>query len=75
MIIDVGGIDLKKALYSVLVAVLAIAFAVSAFFVGKYVIESKKSADRYNELAQMVDSARADTTTATVSTRDRKSVV
>ncbi len=51
---------MKKRIYSILIGILAVIFAVSAFFVMKYVIESKKSTNRYNELSQMVEGARSE---------------
>ena len=48
----------KKALFIVIVAVLLIAFGVSAFMVGRYLINGKKQADRNDQLAQMVEDAR-----------------
>lgn len=48
---------LKKGLYIALSILLAGVFIISAFFVGKYFLEGKKSTDRYNELAGMVENA------------------
>lgn len=47
----------KKLLFTITVVLLVIAFAVSAFMVGKYVIEGKKSEDRFDELAQQASAA------------------
>lgn len=47
----------KKLLFTVTVILLVIAFSVSAFMVGKYVIEGKKSEDRFAELAQQASAA------------------
>ena len=47
----------KKLLFTITVVLLVIAFAVSAFMVGKYVIEGKKSEDRFAELANQASAA------------------
>ena len=47
----------KKLLFTVTVILLVIAFSVSAFMVGKYVIEGKKSEDRFAELANQASAA------------------
>ena len=47
----------KKALFTITVVVLVIAFAVSAFMVGSYLVDGKKSEDRYAELANQVAAA------------------
>lgn len=47
----------KKALFTITVVVLVIAFAVSAFMVGSYLVEGKKSEDRYDDLANQVAAA------------------
>ena len=46
---------LKKNLYTVLIIIFAAIFLVSAFIVGKYVIESKQAADLNNALADEVN--------------------
>lgn len=46
---------MKKPLYLALVAVLLVVFCVSAFFVGRYVIDGKREADRFDQLSQMKD--------------------
>ncbi|MBP3684499.1 MAG: class B sortase [Oscillospiraceae bacterium] len=58
----------KKLLFTITVVVLVIAFAVSAFMVGNYVIEGKKSEDRFEELAQQASAAA--TTQATQATEE-----
>ena len=55
----------KKLLFTITVVLLVIAFAVSAFMVGKYVIEGKKSEDRFAELANQASAAATETTEAT----------
>lgn len=47
----------KKLLFTITVVLLVIAFAVSAIMVGKYVIEGKKSEDRFAELAEQASAA------------------
>lgn len=57
----------KKGLFIGIVIVLVIAFGVSAFKVGSYVLEGKKSQDSYDELAQIkanAESAAKETTAA-----------
>ncbi len=54
---------MKKALFIVIVILLLIAFGVSAFMVGTYLLEGKEQEDRYNELASIA--ANAQTTEAT----------
>lgn len=61
---------MKKTLYLILTVVLLIVFGVSAFFVGRYVIESKREADRFNQLAQIKDQATAQTTQPSQSTEE-----
>ena len=55
----------KKLLFTITVVLLVIAFAVSAFMVGKYMIEGKKSEDRFAELANQASAAATETTEAT----------
>ena len=45
---------MKKVLSVVLIAALVIVFAVSAFMVGKYFMDSKKQSDEFDKLSQMV---------------------
>lgn len=47
----------KKILFTITVVLLVIAFGVSAFLVGNYIVESKKQSDRADELANMVSQA------------------
>ena len=44
---------MKKALYIIVIMILIIAFCVSAFLVARYVLEGKKQADRYEDLANI----------------------
>ena len=62
---------MKKILSIVIVIALVAVFAVSAFMVGKYFMDSKKSGDKYDELAEMVTKASeapAETTVAAADT-------
>jgi len=52
---------MKKALFTVIVLLLLIAFGVSAFMVGSYLLEGKEQEERYDELASIA--ANAQTTT------------
>ena len=52
----------KKLLFTITVVLLVIAFAVSAFMVGKYVIEGKKSEDRFADLANQASAAATEAT-------------
>ena len=52
---------MKKALFIVVVIALLIAFGVSAFMVGEYLLGSKEQADRNSELQQMVADAKKPT--------------
>lgn len=47
----------RKILFTITVILLVIAFGVSAFLVGNYIVESKKQSDRADELANMVSQA------------------
>ena len=55
---------MKKVLFIVVVVLLLIAFGVSAFMVGNYLLDSKKQADRNNALQQMVADAKQPTDAA-----------
>ena len=55
---------MKKVLFIVIVVALRIAFGVSAFMVGSYLINGKEQADRNEELAQMVEAAKPTTSAA-----------
>lgn len=47
----------RKILFTITVILLVIAFGVSAFLVGNYIVESKKQSDRNDQLANMVSQA------------------
>ena len=49
---------MRKVVFVVVVVLLLIAFGVSAFMVGSYLLGSKEQADRNEELAQMVEDAK-----------------
>ena len=62
---------MKKTLFTVTVILLLIAFGVSAFFVGRYLLEGKEQKDRYNQLASIAANAQTtvqETTAAAVET-------
>ena len=48
---------MKKPVFTIVVILLLIAFGVSAFMVGNYLIDGKKQADRYNELSEIAANA------------------
>lgn len=60
----------KKLLFTITVVLLVVAFAVSAFMVGKYLIEGKQSEDRFEELASMASAATTEATEATDETTE-----
>ena len=53
---------MKKVMFLVIVVLLLVAFGVSAFMVGSYLLNGKANADRNEELAQMVEDARNNVT-------------
>ena len=55
----------KKIVFAVIVAMLLIAFGVSAFMVGRYLLDGRKQAERNEQLQQMVEAAKS-TADATV---------
>lgn len=59
---------MKKVLFIVTIVLLLIAFGISAFMVGSYLLDGKEQAERNDELAQMVADARSETTEATEAT-------
>lgn len=64
---------MKKKLYIALMVVLALAFGLSAFYLGSYFLEGKKQADRYDELANIVTESQqqaASTTPSETQTTD-----
>lgn len=60
----------KKVLFTVTVLVLVIAFGVSAFMVGSYLLEGKQQKDKYNELSQIVANAQTETQTQPAQTAE-----
>ena len=48
---------MKKAIYIVVIAILIVAFCVSAFMVGRYLLEGKKQADLYDDLVDIKNQA------------------
>lgn len=56
---------MKKTVFIIVVILLLIAFGVSAFMVGSYVLESRQQAQRREELAQMAAAATSPSTQAT----------
>ena len=55
---------MKKVLFVIVMILLLVAFGVSAFMVGNYLLDGKKQADRNEELAQMVEDAKQNATVA-----------
>lgn len=60
----------KKILFAAVVALLVVAFGVSAFMVGNYVIEGKEQEDRYNQLAEQASQAHTTGAQATTETTE-----
>ncbi|MDY3225607.1 MAG: class B sortase [Candidatus Faecousia sp.] len=54
---------MKKTLFTVTILLLVVAFGVSAFMVGNYLLEGKRQEDRVNELSQMVSEAQSESAT------------
>ena len=48
---------MKRWMLNVLIVIFAAIFLVSGYFLVDYLLESKKTADLYNDLASMVDKA------------------
>lgn len=44
---------MKKSLYAALIAVLLVVFGISAFFVGRYVLEGRQQAQRFDQLSDI----------------------
>lgn len=66
---------MKKSLYTVAIVILLIVFGVSAFMVGSYIINGRREASSYEDLAALRESIRveaetAEATTATETTED-----
>lgn len=49
---------MKKTVLTILATIFAVAFIVSAVYLGFYFAQSKREADRYNELSNMVEQAK-----------------
>ena len=60
---------MKKVLSVLIVVALVAVFAVSAFMVGKYFVNSKQSSNKYDELAEMVQKPAADADKDAVETK------
>lgn len=56
---------MKKALYTILIILLVVVFGVSAFQVGRYFLESREQANRFNDLSAIVQSAKEAAATET----------
>lgn len=54
---------MKKVLFTVTILLLVVAFGVSAFMIGNYVLEGKEQEEKYNELSQIVANAQTETQT------------
>ena len=52
---------MKKTLFTVTVLLLVVAFGVSAFMVGNYLLDGKKQEDRMDQLSQIVSDAQTET--------------
>ena len=52
---------MKKSIFTIVVVLLVIAFGVSAFMVGSYLIDGKNQSERYNELADIAANAQTET--------------
>ena len=53
---------MRKVLFSILVVLLAAAFAISAFLVGSYLLEGKEQKEKYDQLSEMVANAQTQST-------------
>lgn len=51
----------KQIFYYIIIVLLLIIFAISAFYVGQYIMDSKKQEERYDNLAAIVENARRET--------------
>lgn len=65
---------MKKTLYAALILVLLIIFGVSAFFVGRYILEGREQAQRFDELAQKKEEAITATQAPSVTPEDAPEV-
>ena len=66
---SVEGLSMKKSLFTAVVVLLLVAFGVSAYMVGNYLIEGKQQADRYGELSNIAANAQTETTDASEETQ------
>lgn len=55
---------MKKVIFTLTVILLLVVFGVSAFYVGSYVLDGKKQADQYNDLADIASGSQTVPTTA-----------
>ena len=65
---SVEGLSMKKSLFTAVVVLLLVAFGVSAYMVGNYLIEGKQQAERYGELSNIAANAQTETTDASEET-------
>ena len=59
---------MKKTMFIAVVLVLLVAFGISAFMVGDYLVEGKKQANRYDELSQIANGQTTQATEVTEAT-------
>lgn len=58
----------RKVIFVALLVILLVIFGVSAFYVADYFLESKKQQDQFDELANLVENIRNESTSSTEST-------
>ena len=56
---------MKKTMFIAVVLVLLVAFGISAFMVGDYLVEGKKQAERFDELSEIANGQTTQATEAT----------
>ena len=61
---------MKKIVYTLAIILLLLVFGISAFFVGRYVVESKEQKEKANALSELRDSAKDNATQATEATEE-----
>lgn len=61
---------MKKLVYTLAIVLLLLVFGISAFFVGRYVVESKEQKEKANALSELRDSAKENATQATEATEE-----
>ena len=54
---------MKKQVYKLVIVLLLLVFGISAFFVGRYIVESREQAEKFDALAQLKESAKETATT------------